>query len=126
MGKRITIRIDDQSYEKLQKRSQEVNLDFSFLIREAIGRYFSEAGTADQQAQSAGTGQVMPPEAFALTGPYRAWSGDLRMELKKRLKQMLALSHTTAEHYPRTKGIREVYLAILGAYYQLNGVGHER
>lgn len=113
MGKRITIRIDDQSYEKLQRRSQDAGLDFSFLIREAIGRYFSEAGTADQQAQSAGTGQVMPPEAFALTPPYRAWSGDLRAELRKRFLDFLALAHSTAQTWPKSPGIREVYAGLL-------------
>jgi hypothetical protein len=124
MSRRITIRLGDEDYEKLLKRSQVASLDFSFLVRDALGRYFSESGTANQQGKTASTGHPMPPEAFALEGPYRAWSGDLRLELRKRLKEMLALAHATADQYPRTKGIREVYLAILDAYHQLNGVGH--
>jgi len=125
MSRRITIRLGNEDYEKLQKRSQEASLDFSFLVREALGRYFSDAGTADQGAKPAGTGLAMPADAFALTGPYRAWSGDLRTELRKRLREMLALSHATADQYPRTKGVREVYMAVLEAYHQLEGVRHE-
>lgn len=124
MGKRITIRIDDESFEKLQNRCQETGLDVSFLVREALGKYFAEA--AEPQARIAGANYVMPPEAFALTGPYRAFSGDLRAELYKRLKDLLALAHSTAEQFPRTKGVREAYLAVLEAYHRLNGVGHGR
>jgi hypothetical protein len=112
MGKRITIRIDDQSHEKLQNRSQETGLDFSFLVRDALGRYLSDAGT----------NHVMPAEALALTAPYRAWSGDLRAELRKQLLALLALSHTTAGQFPRTPGVREAYIAILEAYHRFKGV----
>jgi hypothetical protein len=125
MGKRITLRIDDQIHEKLMKQCRDLNLDASFVVREALGRYFSETGTADSPVLSAGAKYAMPPEAFALAGPYRAFSGDLRAALKKRLLDMLALAHSTADQYPRTKGVREAYRAILEAYHLLNGVGHE-
>ena len=124
MGRRITIRLEEQCFEKLQMRSQETNLDFSFLVREAMGRYL-DGGTTAQEARPTDTG-FMPPEAFALTGPYRAWSGDLRQELRKRLLDMLALAYSAADQYPRTKGVREVYQTVLEAYHQLNGVGHGR
>ena len=125
MGKRITLRIDDQCYEKLQSRCREAGLDTSFVVREALGRYFSEAGTADPQVRSAGASLVMPPEAFALCEPFRAWgSGDLRVELRKRLREMLALAYSAQEQFPRTKGVREAYVAILTAYNILEGVRH--
>lgn len=127
MGKRITLRIDDQCHEQLQRRCQAAGLDISFVVREALGRYFSEAGTADQQAQSADTSHVMPPEAFGLTGPYRAWSGDLRVELRKRFLDLLALAHSTAETWPKSPGIREVYAGLLALAHYLGigaGVGH--
>jgi len=126
MSRRITIRLADEDYQKLQSRCQDAGLDASFVVRDALGRYFSAVSAADPQAPSAAASNVMPAEAFALTGPYRAWSGDLRVELKKQLLRMLALAHATADQYPRTKGVREVYVAILDAYCQLNGVGHGR
>jgi hypothetical protein len=126
MGKRITLRINDQCFEKLQSRCREAGLDTSFVVRDALGRYFADSGTMSQEAKLASTGQVMPAEGFERLGPYRAWSGDLRAELRKRLLEMLAISYATVEQFPRTPGVREVYLAVLDAYYQLNGVGHER
>ena len=127
MGKRITIRLDDQCIENLQKRSQETGLDFSFLIREAIGRYL-DSGTMAQEAKPVSAGLVMPGEAFALSGPYRAWSGDLRVELKKRFMDLLALAHSTIQSWPRSPGIREVYAGLLPLAQYLgigNGVGRE-
>ncbi len=122
MSRRITIRLGEEDFGRLQNRCQETGLDISFVVRDAVGRYFSDASTADDQ-QPASTAQFMPAEAFSLTGPYRAWSGDLRAQMRKRLVDMLALAHTTADQYPRTKGVREAYLAVLDAYYQLGGVG---
>ncbi|MBZ5499139.1 MAG: hypothetical protein LAP85_22295 [Acidobacteriia bacterium] len=126
MSRRVTIRLGDEDYAKLQNRCQAMNLDTSFVVKEALGRYFSDSGTTSQEAKPASTSQVMPAEGFERLGPYRAWSGDLRAELRKRLLEMLALSYATAEQFPRTKGVREVYIAVLDAYYLLNGVGHER
>ena len=128
MSRRITIRVGDEDYEKLRQRCQDATLDLSFLIRDAIGTYL-EGGTPAQEAKRTDTGLVMPPEAFALTGPYRAWSGDLRIELKERFLELLALAHTAAEHWPKTKGIREVYVALLSVCQHLgigDGVRHDR
>ena len=124
MGKRITIRLDDESHENLRKRSQEVGLDVSFLLRQAINKYLEE-GAAGQVAKCAAAIPGMPAEAFSLEGDYRAWSGDLRKELRRQFLQLLAVAHTTADHWPRTAGIREVYVGLLelGRYLEIgNGV----
>src|SRR5206468_8233383 len=99
-------------YEKLRLRSQETNLDFSFIVRDALGRYLDGESTASH---------VMPAEAFKLTGPYRR-GDDLRVELRKRFLDLLALSHITAEYWSKTKGIREVYAGLLGLCEHL-GIG---
>jgi predicted transcriptional regulator len=124
MSKRVTIRLGDEEYEKLQNRCLATNLDSSFLIRDALSKYLADTGTTAQQAKPANTGMAMPDEAFALEGPFRAWSGDLRAEVRKRLKEMLALSHAAAGQFPKTKGIREVYMSVLEAFNQLNDGGH--
>jgi hypothetical protein len=121
MGRRITFRIDDQQFEQIQEKCRKTDLDASFVIRQALDLYFSGANVTDAQAPPTNPGSAMPPEAFALEGPFRAWSGDLRTELRKRLKETLALSHATAEQYPKTKGVREAYMSVLEAFNQLNG-----
>lgn len=122
MGKRMTIRLGDEAYEKLQKRSQEANLDFSFLIRKAIEGYLEDEDVEQRAIKVANP--VMPDEAFALAGPFRGWSGDLRVELRQRFLELLALAHTTAKNWPKTRGIREVYIALLSAGQHL-GIGQD-
>jgi len=123
MGKRITIRLGDDDYEKLQKRGLETSLDISFLVREALSKYLADGGTAAPEPTPARTGLFMPDQAFALTGPYRAWSGDLRVELRKRFLDLLALAHSTAQTWPRSPGIREVYAGLLALGQHL-GIGN--
>jgi len=122
MGKRITVRLNNEGYARLHGRSQEVRLDISFLVREAIAKYLY-AGSGPE-AKTSVASQVMPAEAFKLTGPYRAWCGDLRVELRKRLLTLLALSHVTAEFWSKTKGIRDVYVGLLGLCQHL-GIGED-
>ena len=112
------MRLDNEGYEKLKGWSQETNLDFSFLVRDAIAKYL-DGQPAHQNDTRPTVGPVMPAAAFALTGPYRAWSGDLRAELRNRFLTLLALSHVTAECWPKTKGIREVYVALLSVCHHL-------
>ena len=118
MARRITVRLKNEGYEKLRLRSQETNLDFSFIVRDALGRYLDGESTASH---------VMPAESFKLTGPYRR-GDDLRVELRRRFLDLLALSHVTAEYWSKTKGIREVYVGLLALSHHLDigeGVGHD-
>jgi len=125
MSRRITIRLGEEDYGKLQKRRQEATLDLSFVVRDALRKYFADGGTTDREPKAPHAGQVMPAEAFALTPPYRAWSGgDLRTELRKRFLDLLALAHTAAQNWPRTPGIREVYSGLLGLGLHL-GIGQD-
>ena len=123
MGKRITIRLSDEDYERLQKRCSETSLDISFLVREALSSYLSQTGITDKPSQPADTGLVMPDEAFGMTPPYRAFSGDLRAELRKRFLDFLALAHSTAQIWPRSPGVREIYSGLLGLAHYL-GIGN--
>jgi hypothetical protein len=121
MGRRITVRLKNEGYEKLSRRSQETNLDFSFIVRDALGRYL-DGGSAESGTATPAGSHGMPREAFMLAGPYRAWSGDLRVELRKRILELIAVAHVTAGYWPKTKGIREVYAGLLGLCHHL-GIG---
>ena len=120
MTKRITVRLTDDMYEKLHLQSEASNLDVSCLLREAVDKYLAETAATTQGPQSQAGSLVMPPEAFALEGPYRAWSGDLRVELRKRFLQLLALAHVTSLNWPKTTGVREVYTGLLALGKHLN------
>ena len=125
MSRRVTIRLGEEDFGRLQKRCQETGLDFSFIVRDALSEYFADSGTTDQEPKPPRAGQVMPAEAFALTPPYRAWSGgDLRTELRKRLLDLLALAHTATQSWPKTPGVREVYSGLLELGLHL-GIGQD-
>jgi hypothetical protein len=112
--------LSDDMYEKLHLRSEASDLDVSCLLREAVDRYLAETAGPTHGPQSQAGGPVMPPEAFALEGPYRAWPGDLRVELRKRFLQLLALAHVTSLNWPKTQGVREVYAGLLALSKYLN------
>ena len=120
-GRRITIRLDTQAYEKLRAKSQAVDLDLSFLVRDALAKYLDQKAPEAREDRGAG-GLVMPDEAFALTGPYRAWSGDLRTELRERFLDLMAIAHSAAQTWPKSAGIREVYAGLLSLAHNL-GIG---
>ena len=119
--KRVTVRIDVDVDKRLRERCRKAGVDASFMIREALSR-FLDRDTAGCHGTMPHKDLVMPPEAFSLTPPYRAWSGDLRVELRKRFLDLLALAYATAEFYPKTAGTREVYMALLEACHHL-GIG---
>jgi len=121
MGKRITFRIENGDYERLSGRSRDTGLDCSYLIRRAIAEYLEgEPRARDTKSEHVAPRAVLPAEAFALTPPFRGWPGDLRAELKKRYMEMLALASITVAHWPRTKGIREVYDGLLELAHYLD------
>jgi hypothetical protein len=110
----------DSKNEKLHKYSKELNVDISTLVRSAITQYLDNNSQTLKVIDDA-----MPPEAFQHTGPFLAWGkGDLRIELKSRLKQLLALAFVCQKHYPKTKGMRDVYLNLLPICRHL-GIGED-
>jgi len=87
--------------------------DVSFVVRQALEAFLNgDAENGEGRSTPCGS-HVMPPEAFALTGPYRAWSGDLRVEVRRRFTELLAASHVCAQHWPKAPGVRESYAGLL-------------
>src|SRR5437773_2005015 len=112
MQRRITVRLSNEGYEKLRTRSRDAGFDLSFLVRNAIAKCL-DSEVAGAQTGTPPVNRTMPAEAFVLTGPYRAWSGDLRAEVRRQFTQLLAASHTCAQHWPKTPGVRESYAGLL-------------
>lgn len=118
--RRITVRMSIDLNERLSNLSDSLGLDRSFLVREAVQKYLDRPSEQPEN-------QALPPEIFALTPPYRAWSGDRRVELRNQFEKLLALSAVSAEYFPKTRGLREIFTTLLALYQQLkiNGVGHD-
>ena len=112
MGRRVTFRVPNATYELLQKRCGGMGCDVSFVVRQAL-EAFLNGDMGNGKGRGSPGGHLMPAEAFAQTGPYRAWSGDLRVEVKRQFTQLLAASHTCAQHWPKTPGVRESHAGLL-------------
>ena len=110
---RITVRLSGQTCESLKRRCQESGCDSSFVVRQALDGFLEGDEGSGEGRGSPGGVHVIPAEVFALTGPYRAWSGDLRVEVRRQFTQLLAASHTCAQHWPKTQGVREAYAGLL-------------
>ena len=125
--RKITFRVDPTLAGLLDHRCQETGSDVSFVIREGLARYLS----GDQEraeGQKIPPSPVLPPEIHMLTPEFRAYTGDLRAEVKRRFAGLLAAAHVCKEHYPRTPGVREAYagLLALSVYFGLGqGGGHD-
>lgn len=103
---RITIRLEDSLYQMLVQRCQMTKTDVSFQIRDALASHLQGNDPPKSGVVSA---VLVPPDVFAKEGPYRAWGlGDLRKEVERQFESLLPAMHVCAEHYPRTRGVREM------------------
>jgi hypothetical protein len=115
---RITFRLNPGLYEKLQKHSQDIGLDISAVIRAAVTQYIDSDATSQDKANLS-----MPAEALALIGPFQVWGSDIREELRLRFLKMLAMAHVTMGRWPKTKWVKELYMALLPLYQFLETDG---
>jgi hypothetical protein len=110
---RISVRLPYVQMDRVQEFCEDTGHDISHVVRQALDAFLArKSGTA---SNSGPPKRLSPPQAIIpLTVPYRAWgNGDARQELRSLFTQLLAASFALKELYPRTKGIREVYEALL-------------
>ena len=81
-------------------------------MRDAIAKYL-DGDLADLHTGTPPVKRALPSEAFQLTPPYMAWSGDLRCEAKRLYAQALACAFVCAQHWPKAPGVRESYAGLL-------------
>jgi hypothetical protein len=112
-SRRISVRLNPESSERLEKLCQESGNDVSRVVRQALDVFM--ASKPGMGLINAPPKRLSPPAAIIpLTAPYRAWgNGDARVELRSLFIQLLAVSFALSELYPRTKGPREIYEALL-------------
>jgi hypothetical protein len=115
-SRRISVRLNDEQSKRLEKLCAETGSDVSQAIRRAL-----DAFLAPKSALEPNDGlpkRLSPPEEIIpLTTAYLAWAGgDARMELRTFFIKLLTASFALKGLYPRTKGIKEVYEALVPLY----------
>ena len=111
--RRISVRLRDDQLARLEKVCGETGKDVSQLVRQALDTFlFSKS---DLESNSKPPRRSSPPAGIIpLTTAYLAYgNGDARKELKALFAQLLAISFALKDLYPRTRGIGEVYEALL-------------
>jgi hypothetical protein len=109
--KRITFRLDDNLYEQIQHRCQEIGIDYSALIRRAIIKHLEGESAAKGIADMG-----MPAEALALIGPFQVWGSDIREELRLRFLKLLAMSYVASGKWRRVEWIHRIHAGLLQLY----------
>ncbi len=112
-SQRISVRLQNDSLERLQKHCLAANCDVSYVVRRAL-----EAFLGAQPDASNGGGvpkRSSPPEDIVeLIPQYLAWAqGDLRERRKRLFCDLLAASFVCKNHYPTTKGMFKGYQGLL-------------
>jgi predicted DNA-binding protein len=113
-SRRISVRLKDDQLARLEKVCEETGNDVSQLVRQALDAFMSTK--SDMELNSGGPRRRSSPPAgiIPLTTAYLAYgNGDPRKELKALFVQLLAISFVLKDSYPRTKGIGEIYEALL-------------
>lgn len=107
-GKRITFRLDDNLYAQIQRRCQEIGIDYSALIRSAI------VLRLEGESESKGIVDMgMPAEALARIGKYQVWGSDLKERLRENFLQLLAMAYVTERRWLKTKWVKQLYQGLL-------------
>jgi hypothetical protein len=108
---RITIRASSELRNRLEETAKRLGIGLSDVVRELL-ELGLESGS-DTGGKTTAANFAILPEAFQYSAPYRAWCGDLRIEYKKRFLALVALGHETAQRWPRTEWVRQLFLALL-------------
>lgn len=113
---RISVRLNGDQSESLDRLCRETGSDVSQVVRQALDAFL--VPKSGPESSSSPPKRLSPPEEIIpLTTAYLAWAGgDARTELRKFFVQLLTVSFALKGLYPRTKGIKEVYDALLPLY----------
>ena len=110
---RVTIRLSDDEFRRVEEFRCQDGSDISSVFRRALDTFLPSR--SDQTPSSGSPKRQSPPEAiFSIMGPYLAWAGgDLRKHRDKLYLELLACSFACKKLYPRSKGVLEGYEGLL-------------
>lgn len=110
---RISVRLEADSLERLQKYCTEAGCDVSYAVRRALEAFL---GSQLNSSTNGGTPkrQSLPEDIVPLTSQYLAWArGDLRDERKRLSRELLAISFACKNLFPQTRGMLEGFQGLL-------------
>lgn len=111
MGRRISVRLDDERSERLEKLCRETGTDVSHVVRQALDAFLAcKSGT---ESNSGPSKRLSPPEAVFDLIPQYLNSTNLREMRKTQFAHLLANSFVAKKHFPRTPGVVEGYEQLL-------------
>ena len=110
---RICVRLGVDRMDRLQKLCKETDQDVSRAVRQALDTLLANASAS--APGEASHRRLSPPEqVFGLVPRYLGWvRGDLREELKRLFRELLAANFAAKKLYPRTAGVAEGYEGLL-------------
>ena len=124
MGRRVTFRLPNATYDLLQKRCGGMGCDASFIVRSALKAFLGDDAAVVQGDHQGGA--AIPPEVFSRVGPYLAPVRDVRLQVRDLFIELLAAAWAAQKLFPRSPGTREAFaaLAALSRYFKVgSGVG---
>jgi hypothetical protein len=112
-SRRISVRLSDDEFRRVKEICCQDGSDVSYVVRQALNAFLT-----CKPAQGSNHGppkRSAPPQGIiSRTAPYLAWgSGDPRVRLRDLYAETLAASFALKELFPRTKGPKEIYQALL-------------
>jgi hypothetical protein len=112
-GSRISVRLTAAQKESLEACCRETERNVTDVVRLALDTFHTSK--SDQPSIHGPARRLSPPAGIIpLTTRYRAYgNGDARKDLRELFTQLLAASFALKQLYPRTKGIKEIYEALL-------------
>lgn len=115
--RRVTVRLDPDTYDKLQQYIHDTGIGLSSTIRTALAQFLEgDSSSADSTPTS------MPAEALKLIGRYQVWGSDLKEKLRENFLELVAMAYVTEKRWPRAMWVKELCNALIPIYRILEGV----
>jgi hypothetical protein len=106
---RITVRVNDNLHKRMLETANALGVDLSTVVRDLLERDLESGSDTKTNAANC----AILPDVFQYSPRYRAWCGDLRLELRKQFLILLALAHESSGRWPKTPWVRQLFMALL-------------
>ena len=110
---RISVRLEDELWERLHTCARETEIVPSTVVRKALQEHLADA---DPSTNGPPKRPSPPPEEISpLLSKYWGWgdrSNDMRNERERLDRELLAASYACKKLYPLTPGLEESYIEL--------------
>jgi hypothetical protein len=109
--RRITVRLNPDLHEKLQRYSNDLGIDLSSAVRTALSQ-FLDGDTLSKAAKST----EMPQEALSLAGRFQTMGSNLRFKTWEQFLCAIAASYVTSQRWRREEWVHRLHTGLLRLY----------